>query len=87
MISRRRETIIPTAALLDNRPLYVRQIEYELWTQCALVTYRFKDNDVIKKAFFLEDGSIMVTDSDLVKKPYDARKMLTSRNVKWEKVR
>jgi len=73
--------------LLDNRPLYVRQIEYELGTQCALVTYRFKDNDVIRKAFFLEDGSIKVTDSDLVKKPYDARKMLTSRNVKWEKVR
>jgi len=36
--------------LLDDRPLYVRQIEYELGTQCALVTYRFKDNDVKWKA-------------------------------------
>jgi len=49
--------------------------------------YRFKDNDIIWKAFFLEDGSIMVTDSDLVEIPKDARRMLTSKKVKWKTIK
>jgi len=73
--------------LFDNRPLHIMQIEYEIGTQCALVTYRFKDNDVIWKAFFLKDGCIMVTDSEIVNAPYDARKMLASRKVMWEKIK
>jgi len=73
--------------LLDERTLFVHNIEYETGTNCALVTFRFKDDDIIWKAFILEDGSILTTDSNIVDTPDKARKTMSSKKNNWTKIK
>ena len=53
----------------------------------TLVDYRHIGNDVYWSAYFPADGSIWITDSDKIVFPLDAEKTLTSKKVKWEKMK
>lgn len=66
--------------------IYVTKIQYGQKAD-TLVDYRHIGNDVYWSAYFTADGSIWITDSDKIVVPLDAEKTLTSKKVKWEKVR
>ena len=66
--------------------IYVTKIQYGQKAD-KLVDYRHIGNDVYWSAYFPADGSIWTTDSDKIIFPLDAEKTLTSKRVKWEKVR
>lgn len=66
--------------------IYVTKIQYGQKAD-TLVDFRHTGNDIYWSAYFLDDGSIWITDSDNIVYPTDAEKMLTSKKVKWEKVR
>lgn len=73
-------------APLIGADIYVTKIQYGQIAD-TLVDYRHLGNDIYWSAFFTADGSIWITDSDKIVVPLDAEKTLTSKKVKWEKVR
>lgn len=71
--------------LLDSS-VVVRNIQYGPQGD-RLVQYRFRGNDVMWHAYFSSDGSVLVTDSELITTVVDAEKTLTSKKVKWQQVK
>ena len=80
-----REAEAVLAPLVDS-DIYVTKIQYGQNAD-TLVDYRHIGNDVYWSAYFTADGSIWITDSDKIIFPLDAEKTLTSKRVKWEKVK
>lgn len=66
--------------------IYVTKIQYGQKAD-TLVDYRHIGNDIYWSAYFTADGCIWITDSEKIIFPLDAEKTLTSKKVKWEKVR
>ena len=66
--------------------IYVTKIQYGQKAD-TLVDYRHIGNDVYWSAYFTADGSIWITDSDNIVVPLDAEMTLTSKKVKWEKMK
>lgn len=73
-------------APLIGADIYVTKIQYGQIAD-TLVDYRHLGNDVYWSAYFTADGSIWITDSDKIIFPIDAEKTLTSKKVKWEKMK
>ena len=73
-------------APLIGADIYVTRIQHGQNAD-TLVDYRHRGNDIYWSAYFTADGSIWITDSDKIVVPLDAEKTLTSKKVKWEKVR
>lgn len=73
-------------APLIGSDIYITKIQYGQNAD-TLVDYRHFGNDVYWSAYFTADGSIWITDSEKIIFPLDAEKTLTSKKVKWEKVR
>lgn len=71
--------------MLDGRNIYIRKVQNGEHGD-KLVNFRLSDNDVIWHAFFREDGSVYITDSDKIDSPRNAEKYLTAKSVKWKKL-
>lgn len=46
----------------------------------------FRGNDEMWFAYFSDDDSVLVTDSELITTVVDAEKTLTSKKVKWQQL-
>jgi len=73
--------------LLNGQSIFVHFVDGGAKIHEALVLFRYKDNDVIYKAYFHSDGSVFVTDSDLVTSLFEARRYQHSKKVKWNQIR
>jgi len=82
----RQQTASMLEPMLDGRPIFVRRIERASDEPEALVTFRYKDSDVIWKAYYCWDGAVYVTDSEKIKLLYDAKMYLNSKKVKWQRI-
>lgn len=78
-----RDTLAP---LLGNDKIYVTRKGYGK-NNDLLIDFRYHNNEVIWTAYFLPDGSVWITDDDRIVYPQDAERYLTSKKVKWKKVR
>lgn len=74
------------ATLVGSDNIYVTKRKYGKNSD-LLIDFRYHNNDVIWSAYFLPDGSVWITDDNRIVLPQDAERYLTSKRVKWKKVR